>query len=103
MTRIARSLVSSVSLLALTVPAFAQTALPQADDSYFLSAQEQLAAKEAIQPNTGKAKNVIMFIVDGFSIPTITAARIHEGQLAGVDGESHSLAFETLLPHTALV
>jgi alkaline phosphatase len=103
MNTFARSLVCSVSLLALTAPTFAQSALPQAEDSYFIAAQEALAAKEAIQPNTGKAKNVIMFVVDGLSIPTITAARIHEGQLAGVDGESHSLAFETLLPHTALV
>jgi alkaline phosphatase len=103
MNTFARSLVCSVSLLALTAPVFAQTALPQAEDSYFVAAQQALAAKEAIQPNTGKAKNVIMFVVDGLSIPTITAARIHEGQLAGVDGESHSLAFEQLLPHTALV
>lgn len=98
-----RSLVTSVSLLALTAPAFAQSALPQANDSYFLAAQEQLAAREAIVPNTGKAKNVIMFIVDGLSIPTITAARILDGQNKGVDGESNSLAFEKLLPHTALV
>lgn len=103
MTSLARALVAGVSVIALTAPAFAQSTLPQANDSYFLAAQEQLAAREAIQPNTGKAKNVIMFIVDGLSIPTITAARIHEGQLAGVDGESHSLAFEQLLPHTALV
>ncbi|CAN7207826.1 alkaline phosphatase [Devosia sp. LjRoot3] len=103
MVKLSRALFAGVSTLALTLPVLAQTAVPQADDSYFLAAQEQLAAKEAVQPNTGKAKNVIMFIVDGLSIPTITAARIHEGQLAGVDGESHSLAFETLLPHTALV
>lgn len=103
MVKLSRTLIASVSTLALTLPTLAQTALPQANDSYFLAAQEQLAAKEAVKPNTGKAKNVIMFIVDGLSIPTITAARIHEGQLAGVDGESHSLAFETLLPHTALV
>ncbi|WEK05913.1 MAG: alkaline phosphatase [Candidatus Devosia phytovorans] len=103
MTSLARALVAGVSVIALTAPAFAQSTLPQADDSYFLLAQEQLAAREAIQPNTGKAKNVIMFVVDGMSIPTITAARIHEGQLAGVDGATHTLAFETLLPHTALV
>lgn len=103
MTSLARALVAGVSVIALTAPAFAQSTLPQADDSYFLAAQAELAAKEAIQPNTGKAKNVIMFIVDGLSVPTITAARILEGQNAGVDGESHSLAFEKLLPHTALV
>lgn len=103
MTSLARALVAGVSVIALTAPAFAQSTLPQANDSYFLIAQEQLAAREAIQPNTGKAKNVIMFVVDGLSIPTITAARIHEGQLAGVDGATHTLAFENLLPHTALV
>ncbi|WP_137152140.1 alkaline phosphatase [Devosia sp. FKR38] len=103
MTSFARALVAGVSVIALTVPAFAQSTLPQADDSYFLAAQAELAAKEAIKPNTGKATNVIMFIVDGMSVPTITAARILEGQNAGVDGESHSLAFEKLLPHTALV
>jgi len=103
MTSLARALVAGVSVIALTAPAFAQSTLPQANDSYFLAAQAELAAKEAVVPNTGKAKNVIVFIVDGMSIPTITAARIHEGQLAGVDGESHSLAFEKLLPHTALV
>lgn len=103
MVKLSRALLAGVSTLSLTIPVLAQTALPQANDSYFLAAQEQLVAKEAVQPNTGKAKNVIVFIVDGLSIPTITAARIHEGQLAGVDGESHSLAFETLLPHTALV
>nr|WP_314259517.1 alkaline phosphatase [uncultured Devosia sp.] len=103
MKSFARALVAGVSVIALTAPAFAQSTLPQADDSYFLAAQEQLAAREAIQPNTGKAKNVIMFVVDGLSIPTITAARIMEGQDQDVDGASHSLAFEKLLPHTALV
>lgn len=94
---------TSASLVALSAAAIAQDALPQADDSYFVAAQEQLAAREAITPNTNPAKNVIMFVVDGMSIPTITAARIMEGQAAGVDGSSHSLGFETLLPHTALV
>ena len=103
MVKLSRALFAGVSTLALTAPVLAQSALPQADDSYFLAAQAELAAKEAIQPNTGKAKNVIVFIVDGLSVPTITAARILEGQNQGVDGESHSLAFETLLPHTALV
>jgi len=103
MKSFARALVAGVSVIALTAPAFAQSTLPQADDSYFLAAQEQLAARESIQPNTGKAKNVIMFVVDGLSIPTITAARIMEGQDQDVDGASHSLAFEKLLPHTALV
>ena len=48
-----------------------------------------------------RAKNVIVFLGDGMSIPTIAAAHILAGQKAGVDGESYRLAFETL-PYTAL-
>ena len=40
------------------------------------------------------AKNVILFVGDGMGISTITAARIRAGQLAGGNGEDHSLSFE---------
>lgn len=102
MSKLIRSLVASVSVIALTAPSFAQAEVAQANDSYFLDAKAQLEARVAQQPNVRRAKNVILFVVDGLSVPTITAARIHEGQLAGVDGESNFLAFETLLPYTAL-
>lgn len=102
MIKLAHLLISTVSVLALGAPAFAQTALPQANDSYFLSAQEQLAALIAQQPNTGKAKNIILFVGDGMSIPTITAARIYDGQERGIEGETNSLSFEKLLPYVAL-
>ena len=36
------------------------------------------------------------------SIPTVTAARIYEGQKRGVDGESNELVFERYLPYAAL-
>ncbi len=49
-----------------------------------------------------RAKNVIVFLGDGMSIPTIAAARILKGQREGKDGESTRLAFETL-PYTALI
>ncbi len=102
MNRFTRTLGSSLAVLSLCAPALAQSSLPQAGDSYFRAAQEQLARLEARQPNTGKAKNVILFVVDGLSVPTITAARILEGQLAGRDGASNLLGFETVLPYTAL-
>lgn len=90
------------SALATSLSAVAaQEALPQAGDSYFVAAQAALAAKIADQPNTGRAKNVILFVGDGMSIPTVTAARIYEGQSRGVDGESNSLSFEKL-PYAAL-
>lgn len=44
--------------------------------------------------NLNRAKNMIFFLGDGMSIPTITAARIYKGQLDGLDGERDSLSFE---------
>ena len=102
MSTITRALCAGVSVFAMTAPIFAQDALPQANDSYFVAAQAQLEALIAAQPNTNKAKNIILFVGDGMSVPTMTASRIYEGQKLGVDGESHVLAFEKLLPYTAL-
>lgn len=42
----------------------------------------------------GVAKNVILFLGDGMSIPTVTAARIYKGQLQKEDGENNQLAFD---------
>ena len=47
-------------------------------------------------------RHVILFIGDGMGVSTVTAARIHAGQLAGGTGEEHSLAFESF-PNVALV
>lgn len=44
--------------------------------------------------NKKRAKNVIFFLGDGMSIPTISAARMHLGQLQGSSGESSQLSFE---------
>ncbi|MEL6324703.1 MAG: alkaline phosphatase, partial [Pseudomonadota bacterium] len=73
----------------------------QSVDSYYDAAAERVAAKSA-RTKPGAAKNVILFIGDGMGVSTVTAARIHAGQLAGVDGESYRLAMETL-PYAALV
>ncbi len=48
-----------------------------------------------------RAKNVIVFLGDGMNIPTVTAARILEGQRRGEPGEENELAFE-VLPYVAL-
>ncbi|WP_199257513.1 alkaline phosphatase [Paracoccus binzhouensis] len=97
-----RSLMAGASLLVLATAAVAQDNVLQAEDSYFTAAKAELARKIADQPNVGRAKNVVLFVVDGLSVPTITAARIYEGQSRGVDGESNVLSFEELLPYTAL-
>ncbi|NLB12447.1 MAG: alkaline phosphatase, partial [Gammaproteobacteria bacterium] len=63
------------------------------------------AGAEAAARNRGAdkpaARNVIIFIGDGMSIPTLAAARILEGQRLGASGEERRLSFEEF-PHTAL-
>lgn len=46
--------------------------------------------------NTGRARNVILFLGDGMGVSTVTAARILEGQQRGQPGEENRLAFERL-------
>lgn len=58
------------------------------------SAQEDLMKKLSTKLNTNKARNMIFFLGDGMSNPTITAARIYKGQMDGLDGERDSLSFE---------
>ena len=57
----------------------------QSGDSYYQSAAEAVDARIQ-QRGVNPAKNVILFVGDGMSIPTITAARIYAGQKRGLDG-----------------
>jgi len=59
------------------------------------------AAAHANLPQRAHAKNVIVFLGDGMSIPTITAARILDGQRKGGSGEENRLSFESF-PASAL-
>ncbi|KAK6626717.1 hypothetical protein RUM44_009193 [Polyplax serrata] len=56
--------------------------------------QEILKKHLSTPLNTNIAKNVILFLGDGLSIPTVTAARIYQGQLNGREGEEDELSFE---------
>jgi alkaline phosphatase len=58
----------------------------------------QAAARGALH---GRARNVILFVGDGMSLPTVAAARILEGQRRGQPGEENRLAWEGW-PATAL-
>jgi alkaline phosphatase len=93
---------AGASVLAVTSAATAQEAVPQAGDSYFQAAAQDLEARLAVQANTNPAKNVILFVGDGMGVSTLTAGRIHEGQKRGVDGESNNSAMDTF-PYAALV
>jgi len=66
---------------------------------WFAAGAATAAANRGDAP--AKAKNVIVFLGDGMSIPTIAAAHILAGQQKHLDGESYRLSFETL-PYTAL-
>ena len=62
------------------------------------SLKESLARE---QLNQNVAKNVIIFVGDGFGLGTSTLARIWEGNQMGMDGEEHYLSFEKF-PYLAL-
>lgn len=44
--------------------------------------------------NTKTAKNIILFLGDGMSVPTLAAARTYKGQLNSLRGEEQELSFE---------
>ncbi|MBL8297452.1 MAG: alkaline phosphatase [Rhodanobacteraceae bacterium] len=83
---------------AIVVPTIQQ---PQQETSDWWFTAGAAAAHANVGKTPPRARNVIVFLGDGMSIPTIAAARILMGQRQGKDGESARLAFETL-PYTAL-
>ncbi len=89
--------------LSCNAPATTLTAAqlaPLTDNDWFKEAQVKVATSEeniaAVAKDSGKAKNVILFVGDGMGISTVTAARIMAGQLEGKLGEEHQLSFEAL-------
>jgi len=108
--KLSRTLIIGLGLMSLTAQvvtdeAFADEALPKtlnsAGNVYFYQGQADLKAALARQLNTGRAKNVILFIDDGMGINSVTAGRILAGQKRGLDGASYKLSFEQL-PYTGL-
>ncbi len=78
-----------------------EAAVPQqAADPYYVDAQAAIDAKIATR-GLRPAKNIILFVGDGMSIPTVTATRIYAGQKRGLDGESYKLTMDQL-PYSAL-
>lgn len=59
-----------------------------------INAQATLRDQVKKVRNENIAKNVIFFLGDGMSIPTITAARIYLGQMGKKSGEESSLSFD---------
>ncbi|MBT5576944.1 MAG: alkaline phosphatase [Porticoccaceae bacterium] len=79
------------------VPSAQPDLVGQRDNSWYRLSAAQIAdannAFRSINTNAGAAKNIILFIGDGMSLSTVTAARILEGQQKGMSGEENSLSF----------
>lgn len=88
---------SVVSATPIDVPAIHHP--DQETPDWWFRAGAAAAHANAAQP--AHAKNVIVFLGDGMSITTITAARILDGQGKGESGEENRLSFENF-PATAL-
>jgi len=71
-------------------------------DYWYQKANEDLVKALNSVPNTNVAKNVVMFLGDGMSTATITAARIYKGQQMGQNGEEYKLTWEDF-PNTASI
>jgi len=61
---------------------------------YYFQGEQALAEALKRTPNTGRAKNIILFIGDGMGINSVTAGRIFAGQQRGLDGASYELSFD---------
>jgi len=65
------------------------------DPKFWIENGKRMLEEKSKRPlRTNKAKNVIMFLGDGMSLTTLTAARIFKGQLQNTSGESEHLSFE---------
>ena len=82
-----------VSLCFVATTCFSQNETPE---FWFNSGQAELKKALAQQPNTNRAKNIILLIGDGMGVSTVTAGRIFDGQDHGHSGEENLLAFEKL-------
>jgi len=96
-------LTSAISLAFITTAQADDTHIIPAYQSanpWFIDGEANVNAKDFFSGKT-KVKNVILFVGDGMGVSTVTAARILEGQMKGMQGEENNLSFD-LFPFTGL-
>ena len=105
---IVRYIAAPLVICSLLTPMFAQTnqanypvKRKESPQTWSRDGLNAIKERRRTKHKRRKAKNVILFIGDGMSISTLTAARILEGQMRGESGEENYLSFERF-PHTAL-
>jgi len=64
--------------------------------AWFADGAERARRVPAAATTRGAARNVILFVGDGMSLTTVTAARILEGQIRGESGEENALSFDAM-------
>lgn len=87
----------ALGLFGLSCPAMAGESPAQ----WFSDGQTLVAERVAQNPPKAPARNIILFVGDGMSLTTVSAARILEGQQRGLSGEENLLFFERF-KHVAL-
>ncbi|CAH1725914.1 unnamed protein product [Aphis gossypii] len=86
---------SIVCYLVCALQVSAAVTAQESDSKYWIENGKRMLEKKAkLQLRTNTAKNVIIFLGDGMSLTTLTAARIYKGQLQNTTGESEHLSFE---------
>ncbi len=95
------ALTASLTLTLLAPAVLAQPDPMAASQDSWARAQAEAARRQAVQLRPQQARNVILFIADGMSIPTIAAGRIFLGEQTG-EGEYQTYVFEGF-DQTALV
>jgi len=91
-----------VQLAAINATTAAAQNVSQAGNAWFTEAQATLEARLAAQPNTGRARNVIIMISDGNGVNSNYGARVFAGQQAGGYGDDFVQPQEAF-PNLALV
>lgn len=102
--KFSKTLLASAIALAATSNAYSEEkvdAIPsyQTESHWFVEGESFIQKKPLSA--LANAKNVILFVGDGMGVSTVTAARILEGQLKGMQGEENNLSFD-LFPYTGL-
>ncbi|CAH1725916.1 unnamed protein product [Aphis gossypii] len=84
-----------VCVLACALQVFIATSAQESDSKFWIeNGKRMLEERSKLKLRTNQAKNVIIFLGDGMSLTTLTAARIYKGQLQNTTGESEHLSFE---------
>ncbi|WP_185983191.1 alkaline phosphatase [Aureimonas mangrovi] len=97
-----RRTLTSITALALSTSTLVAQELPQAQSEYFTAGQSAIAERVAMENNTNRAKNIVLFVADGMGIGTNYGIRLFDGQQKGMLGEEHNLPHD-LFPHSAIM